>query len=104
MQNFNDSITNDRVHNTERYRTYQKNLNLLNRISGYDELYMDDIIECNVCHQDIIEGENMVRQGFHCDNIRCREPRIYHLACLHRWIWSANRIPYCHICRLYPRT
>jgi len=79
MQNFNDSTTNDLVHNTDRYRTYQNNLNLLNIISGYDELYMGDVKECFVCHHDIIAGENMGRQGWQCDNIHCRVPRIYHL-------------------------
>jgi len=104
INEFNDEIANHRANNTQQYRSYQNNLLVLNRISGIDELHMGEFVTCHICTGMIIPGENIVRQGFICDNVSCGIIRIYHLACLHRWIWQENRVPYCHICREYPRT
>ena len=68
------------------------------------DFYVDDCISDHPIHHFRQIKYNIVRQGFICDNVSCGIIRIYHLACLHRWIWQENRVPYCHICREYPRT
>lgn len=102
MQQFHNEIQEERIQNTDRYRRYQNNLITLNRYSAGDGVYTGDIIDCSVCTNAIISNINIVRLGFNCNRDRCKRPRLYHLACLHRWIWQADCIPYCDICRRYP--